>query len=94
MARYVTGTIAQLSGKISLNGYFLGQPELSVLSRIMEGTMFHRVGIVKRDGYRGRPAIVWQVDTETSAFAVLELKNGGLVTSNKPSNKLKRPKAA
>lgn len=68
MSRFVTGTIAQLSGKLSLNGTVLGQPELSVMTRIFGGTVFKQVGIVKREGERGRPAIIWQVDTESAAW--------------------------
>ena len=68
MSRFITGTIAQLSGKLSLNGTTLGQPELSVMTRIFGGTVFKQVGIVKREGERGRPAIIWQVDTESAAW--------------------------
>ena len=68
MSRFITGTIAQLSGKLSLNGVALGQPELSVMTRIFNGSIFKRVGIVKREGERGRPAIIWQVDTESAAW--------------------------
>lgn len=68
MARYVTGTIAQLSGKLTLNGSTLGQPELSVMTRIFNGGAFKQVGVIKKDGERGRPAIVWQVDTESAAW--------------------------
>lgn len=63
MSRFITGTIAQLSGKLTLNGVALGQPELSVMTRIFNGSIFKQVGIIKKEGERGRPAIVWQVDT-------------------------------
>ena len=89
MARYLTGTIAQLSGKVSMNGIVLNQPQLSVLSTVLEGSTFRRVGIVRRDGKRGRPAIVWQIDTELVSFMELHNRKGGLVVSNKPSMKLK-----
>lgn len=68
MARFLTGTIAQLSGKLTLNGVALGQPELSVMTRIFGGSVFKQVGIVKKEGERGRPAIIWQVDTESAAW--------------------------
>lgn len=68
MSRFITGTIAQLSGKLTLNGVALGQPELSTMTRIFNGSLFKQVGIVKREGERGRPAIIWQVDTETAAW--------------------------
>lgn len=68
MARFLTGTIAQLSGKLTLNGVALGQPELSVMTRLFNGNIFKQVGVVKKEGERGRPAIIWQVDTETAAW--------------------------
>lgn len=68
MSRFITGTIAQLSGKLTLNGVALGQPELSVMTRIFGGSVFKQVGIVKKEGERGRPAIIWQVDTESAAW--------------------------
>lgn len=68
MARYVTGTIAQLSGNLTLNGVTLGQPELSVMTRIFGGSAFKQVGVIKKEGERGRPAIIWQVDTESAAW--------------------------
>lgn len=88
MSRFITGTIAQLAGKVSMNGIVLNQPQLSVLSTVLEGTTFRRVGIIRRDNKRGRPSIVWQIDTETSSFVELHNKRGGLVLSNKPSLKL------
>lgn len=66
--RFVTGTIAQLAGTLDINGTKLGQPELSVMTRIFGGTLFKQVGIVKQEGARGRPAIVWQIDTESVAY--------------------------
>ena len=68
MSRYLTGTIAQLSGKLTLNGVALGQPELALMTRIFGGTVFKQVGIVKKEGERGRPASIWQVDTEVAAW--------------------------
>lgn len=68
MSRFVIGTIAQLSGKLTLNGVTLGQPELSVMSRIFNGSAFKQVGVIKKEGERGRPAIIWQVDTESAAW--------------------------
>ena len=68
MSRFITGTIAQLSGKLTLNGVALGQPELSTMTRIFGGSIFKQVGIIKKEGERGRPAIVWQVDTGAAAW--------------------------
>lgn len=68
MSRFITGTVAQLSGKLTLNGQPLGQPELSVFTRLCAGKQFKQVGIIKHEGARGRPSIIWQVDTETAAW--------------------------
>ncbi len=80
--RFVTGTIAQLCDKLTLNGKALGQPELSVMTRIFDGTAFKQVGIVKKEGARGRPSIIWQVDTETAAWFELADASGGLTVSD------------
>ncbi len=85
MARFVTGTIAQLSGKLSLNGKALDQPALSTMTRYLDGAQFKQVGIIKKEGERGRPAIVWQVDTESAAWfeaADLSVDSAGLVVSD------------
>lgn len=66
--RFVTGTVAQLVGKLSINGNILGQPELSVLTRVLNGTVFKQVGSIKKEGERGRPAAIWTVDLETATF--------------------------
>jgi hypothetical protein len=68
MTRYVTGTIAQLAGKLTIEGHTLDAQELSVMTRLFDGKMFKRVGVVKKEGARGRPAYIWQVDTEVAAF--------------------------
>lgn len=88
MARYVTGTVAQLVGKLSINGVALGQPELSVMTRIFAGTVFKQVGIVRKEGERGRPAAVWQIDTETAAW--FECADAtGLATSDDAADEYK-----
>ena len=94
MARYLTGTIAQLAGKLTLNGVTLGQPELSVLTRVTGGALFRQVGIIRNEGARGRPSIVWQVDTESALF--LECGNAeGLAESDDASpDYVKEVKAA
>lgn len=85
MSRYVTGTIAQLAGKLSLNGKTLDQPALSTMTRFLDGAQFKQVGIIKKEGERGRPAIIWQVDTESAAWfetADLTADTSGLVVSD------------
>lgn len=83
MARFVTGTIAQLSNNLKLNGVTLGQPELSVMTRVFKGSLFKQVGIISKNGERGRPAIVWCVDTESAAwFEVKDATDTGLVESD------------
>lgn len=66
--RFVTGTIAQLVGKLALNNVVLDQPALSVMTRVFEGSIFKQVGTIRKEGERGRPAAIWQVDLETAAF--------------------------
>ena len=82
MAQYVTGTIAQLAGKLSLNGVALNQPELSLLSRIFQPNMFKQVGIIRKEGERGRPAIVWQVNMDQAMFIECTNIADGLTTSD------------
>jgi hypothetical protein len=82
MARYVTGTIAQLVGKLTLNGVALGQLELSTMTRIFAGSTFKQVGQIKREGERGRPAIIWQIDTETAAWFEVGTVSDGLTVSD------------
>ena len=66
MARYISGTIAQLAGKVSMGGKVLTMKQLHTLSQLMEGTAFRKVGQIRRSDRKGRPAIIWQVDTRTS----------------------------
>ena len=89
MARFVTGTIAQLSGKLSLNGKALDQPALSTLTRYLnepangnDEPVFKQVGIIKKEGERGRPAIVWAVDTDQPVWLGFgDITGTGLETS-------------
>lgn len=66
----ITGTIAELSNPdtgILINGQPVGQPELSVLSRL---GMLKEVGQVERPaGQRGPAAKIWEVRTKNN-FAV------------------------
>lgn len=68
MSRYVVGTIAQLANNLTLNGVTLGQPELSVMTRVFAGHAFKQIGSIRKEGERGRPAAIWQIDTEVAAF--------------------------
>jgi hypothetical protein len=61
------GTIAQLAGHITVNGKPVGQAELSVLTRLGEGTFataVERIACTDENGKptRGRPTNVWQID--------------------------------
>lgn len=82
MSRYVTGTIAQLAGKLTLNGKVLDQPALSTMTRFLEGAQFKQVGVIKKDGERGRPAIIWQVDTGAAAWFETSANLADLVVSD------------
>jgi hypothetical protein len=68
MSRYIIGTVQQLQDKLTLNGVVLGQVELSVMTRVLNGSLFKQIGIIEREGKRGRPSVVWQVDTDKAAF--------------------------
>ena len=62
MTQTIRGTIADFAGKLSLNGVVLGQPELSMLTRIGRGSFFNAVGTVpKPAGQRGKPATIWEL---------------------------------
>lgn len=62
MTQTIRGTIADFAGKLSLNGAVLGQPELSMLTRIGRGSFFNAVGTVpKPAGQRGKPATIWEL---------------------------------
>jgi hypothetical protein len=62
MTQTIRGTIADFAGKLSLNGVILGQPELSMLTRIGRGSFFNAVGTVpKPAGQRGKPATIWEL---------------------------------
>ena len=80
--RFVTGTIAQLTNKLTMNGVPLDQPALSVMTRIFSGSLFKQVGIVKKEGKRGRSAIIWQVDTEAGTFFEVGADTSGLTLSD------------
>ena len=85
MSRFVTGTLVQLSGKISINGFTPDYSQLSSLSRMFEGSMFRKVGSIRKTGARGKPAIIWQIDTKKGMVArttvIGSKKNSGLVVS-------------
>lgn len=76
MARFITGTVQQLAGKLTVNGKVLDATEINMMARLMEGLTFKKVGIVKKEGERGRPANIWQVDTETAAWFECDDSNG------------------
>jgi hypothetical protein len=93
MSRFVTGTLSQLSGNITINGHVPNYNELSVLSNMFEGSMFRRVGSIRKTGARGRGAIIWQVDTKKGMVAraatVGSKKASGLVISSTRSQALR-----
>lgn len=58
------GTIAELTGKLSINGVVLDQPTLSTLTRIGRGLFCRPVGKVPpAGGGRGKPATIWEFNT-------------------------------
>ena len=82
MARFVTGTVAQLADNLTLNGITLSQPEISVLTRLFKGSVFKQVGVIRKEGERGRPAIIWQVDTDAPMFLEVPKVENGLTASD------------
>lgn len=82
-ARYISGTIAQLVGKISFGGTILGQPELSVMTRVFEGTIFKQIGTIRKES-RGRPSAIWLVDSGLAAFVEFGDNATALLTDDVP----------
>jgi len=76
MSRYITGTIAELAGKVTFNNIPMGQPELSVMCRyFVESGGFKQVGTIKKA--KGRPCAIWQVDMEAvGRFGITDLFSG------------------
>ena len=62
MSNVIRGSVAQLAGRIVVNGVALGQPELSMLTRIGRGSFCKPVEIIKKAGVRGKPTTVWEID--------------------------------
>ncbi len=93
MARFVTGTLTQLAGKISINGFTPAYNELTTLSRMFP-TMFRQVGVIKKASGAGTPAVIWQVDTSKGGIARVKVngtqKASGLVASNHRSLPLRK----
>lgn len=85
--RYITGTIAQLAGKLTVNENPVTELDLRVLTRLFSGTQFIAVGTVRKAGLAtGRPAIIWQVDTETASwFEAVPDAVGVLSTDDTPT---------
>ena len=73
MNERIRGTIADFAGKLTVNGVTLGQPELSMLTRIGRGSFFKAIGTVpKPAGVRGKPATIWELNLEAAlSFAFM-----------------------
>ena len=72
MSNVIRGSVAQLAGRIVVNGVALGQPELSMLTRIGRGSFCKPVEVIKKAGVRGKPTTVWEIDATAAlnfAFA-------------------------
>ena len=59
----ISGTLAQLSGKVRVNGKVLTAPQLSALTTLGIG---RKVGVVPKSNphQRGREASVWEFDSD------------------------------
>ena len=67
----IKGTIAELDRKFKIGNMVLGQPELSVFTRIGEAAGYARkAGEVKRPDGKGRSATIWEIDANFSGSIV------------------------
>lgn len=94
MARFVTGTLKQLVGKISVNGITPNYVELALFTRMLP-EMFRKVGTIRKAGVAtGKPAVIWQVDTSKGSVTRAKVngtqKASGLVASNHRSLPLRK----
>lgn len=83
MSNTIRGSVAQLAGRIVVNGVALGQPELSMLTRIGRGHFCKPVEVIRHEGKRGKPTTVWEFNTDavlnfafTNAVAAAAVANG------------------
>lgn len=66
MNRYITGTLNELVGKLTLNDKVLNHLEIMMLSRLLNGKAFTNIGTIKANDGGGRPTVIWKVDTEVA----------------------------
>lgn len=65
------GTPSELSGRLIVNGRRLNQPEISMLSRLLDGNGIEKVGTAKRSGARGgKPATILEINPDAMKFEV------------------------
>lgn len=64
MSNSIQGSVAQLAGRITVNGVALGQPELSMLTRIGRGHFCKPIKVIKHEGKRGKPTTIWEFDAD------------------------------
>lgn len=83
MSNTIRGSVAQLAGRIVVNGVALGQPELSMLTRIGRGHFCKPVEVIRHEGKRGKPTTVWEFNTDAvlnfafaNAVAAAAVANG------------------
>ena len=67
MSKLFRGTVAELAGRISINGRVLSAPELSMIVKLGEGSFARKVGVGPKPT-RGVPANIWEIDA-SGAFA-------------------------
>ena len=90
------GTPAELAGRVTLNGHTLGQPEISFLTRLGDGTFAKKVGTAKKGGGRGgKPATIWEFKPKASMnFDIVEqavAETGKIATSIKSAASDEQP---
>ena len=60
----IRGTIAELAGRVTVNGNVVDQPGLSVLTRLGIGK---QVGVTEKpENQRGRAATIWEFPLEST----------------------------
>lgn len=65
MSNKITGSIGDLDRKFKIGDFVLGQPELSVLTRLGKAAGFARViEERKRPDGKGRPSLIWEIDAD------------------------------
>lgn len=77
----IVGSVKELAGRVSVNGVELGQPELSMLTRLGRGS-FAKVIRTERgkDQKRGKSTNIWEIDPNALLTLVLDAPKAAKAT--------------